>query len=253
MLFSVLPDSARNSPLFSGMSEQEKDALIREGRVRNITRGEMLFAHGDQVTHFYMVVSGAIQLFRTNPDGHEKTTAIAKTGQTICEDEIMDSQFTHRSNAVAVEDAAVMEFPVAWLKDAVRKNSVFALNLLYLIAGRAHMAEMEAEHQATMSAAQLVACFFQRMCVLYDFNPNGFDLPYSKTLIASRLGMELETFSRTLPKLKDHGITVTGNHVVIDDIKHVGEYVCGHCSVADACRTHQAMEKKLQDTRKNAG
>lgn len=76
------------------------------------------------------------------------------------------------------------------------------------MAERAHIAEVEAEHQATMSAAQLVACFMQRLCVLYNFDPKGFDLPYSKTLIASRLGMELETFSRTLAKLKEHGIAV---------------------------------------------
>jgi CRP-like cAMP-binding protein len=95
-----------------------------------------------------------------------------------------------------------------------------------------------------MSAAQLVACFMQRLCVLYDFNPESFDLPYSKTLIASRLGMELETFSRTLNKLKEHGISVNGNRVMITDLARISEYVCSFCSIADDCATHQAMEKK---------
>ena len=107
------------------------------------------------------------------------------------------------------------------------------------------MAEVEAEHQATMSAAQLVACFLQRLCVLYDYDPKGFDLPYSKTLIASRLGMELETFSRTVAKLKDHGIAVKGTHVSITDLKRIEEYVCGFCSVSEDCTAHQAMEKKM--------
>lgn len=105
--------------------------------------------------------------------------------------------------------------------------------------------EVEAEHQATMSAAQLVACFMQRLCVLHNFNPKSFELPYSKTLIASLLGMELETFSRTLGKLKEHGITVNGNKVAITDLARVEQYVCGFCSISGDCATHQALEKKL--------
>jgi hypothetical protein len=70
-------------------------------------------------------------------------------------------------------------------------------------------------------------------------------LTYSKTLIAFRLGIkELETFSRTVAKLKDHDITVNGTHVSITNLKCIEEYVCGFCSIAGECPTHQAMEKK---------
>jgi len=255
MLPIIAPDTARGMPLFAGLAEHDRDTLLKGGRLRQVPRGQMLFAHGDPVTHFYVIVSGTMQLFRATPDGHEKTIAVAKSGQTMCEDEVMDSCHGHRVNGVAVEDSAVLEFPVTWLKETAKKYSVFALNLLSLISNRAHLAEVEAEHQATMSAAQLVACFLQRLCVLYDFNPKGFDLPYSKTLIASRLGMELETFSRTVAKLKEHGITVEGTHVAITDLVRVGEYVCGMCSISGECTTHQAMEKKvsnLADTKHKA-
>jgi len=244
MLTAIALDAARGMTLFSGLTGPDKEALIKAGHIRHIPKGQTLFAHGDAVTHFYIIVSGTMQLFRTNPDGHEKTIAVVKSGQTMCEDEIMDSCRGHRVNGVAVEDSAVIEFPVSWLKETAKQHGTFALNLLSLIASKAHMAEVEAEHQASMSAAQLVACFMQRLCVLYDFNPESFDLPYSKTLIASRLGMELETFSRTLNKLKEHGISVNGNRVMITDLARISEYVCSFCSIADDCATHQAMEKK---------
>lgn len=241
----IVPENIRMSPLFSGLTEQEKQALLSGGCIRNVSRGHMLFAHGDPVTHFYMIVSGSMQLFRTTADGHEKTIDVLKAGQTLCEGEIMDACRGHRANAVAVEDSALMEFPLPWLKDAVRKHNTFALNLLSMISNQAHMVAVEAEQQATMSAAQLVACFLQRMCVIYDFDPGGFNLPYSKTLIASRLGMELETLSRTLVKLKEHGITVNGNRVMIHDQKRIEQYVCDFCSISGDCPTHQALEKKI--------
>lgn len=243
---TIAPEIIKGMPLFSGLTEQDRDALIRGGRIRHCPKGEMLFAHGEPVTHFYIVIIGTFQLFRTNADGQEKTIEVVKAGQTMCKAEILDSCRAHRTNALPVEDSAVMEFPVGWLKESARKNSIFALNLLSRIAHQTHLAEVEAEHQATMSAAQLVACFLQQLCVLYHFDPKGFELPYSKTLIASRLGMELETFSRTLNKLKEHGITVEGNKVSIHDLSRIEHYVCGICSIADDCETHQAMDKISQ-------
>jgi CRP-like cAMP-binding protein len=253
MLPITNPDNARGLPLFSGLAEHERDALVKEGHIRQVPRGQILFTHGDPVTHFYIIVSGSMQLFRSNAEGHEKTISVVKSGQTMCEDEILDACHGHRASSVAVEDATVMEFPIAWLKDAAKKYNTFALNLLSMMASRAHLAEVEAEHQATMSAAQLVACFMQRLCVLHNLDPKGFDLPYSKTLIASRLGMELETFSRTLAKLKEQGITVDGNRVKITDIGRLGEYVCGMCSVAGECATHQTMEKRILDNDSKSG
>jgi len=234
----------RKLDLFNSLSDAEKEELINDGRKCNYSCGSTIFLHGSPVTHFYIIISGNVQLYRTNADGKEKTIEILKSGQTMCEGEIMDSCRSHRVTAKAIDDAVLIEFPVGWLKETAKKYNSFALNLLSLISQQAHLAEVEAEHQSTMSAAQLVACFLQRLCILYDFDPKGFELPYSKTLIASRLGLELETFSRTIAKLKDHGIIVKGNHVAITDLEKIEEYVCGFCSIAEDCSTHQAMEKK---------
>ncbi len=69
---TISPESVRASPLFSGLTEQDKQALLAGGRIRQAPRGQMLFLHGDPVTHFYMIISGTVQLFRENADGHEK-------------------------------------------------------------------------------------------------------------------------------------------------------------------------------------
>jgi Ni,Fe-hydrogenase III large subunit len=57
--------------------------------------------------------------------------------------------------------------------------------------------------------------------------------------------MELETFSRTLAKLRERGITVEGMRVTIHDLKCIEEYVCGVCSIAEDCSTHRSMKKKM--------
>ena len=106
-----------------------------------------------------------------------------------------------------------MEFPVQWLKDAARAYNKVSLNLLSSLSERGYRQIIEAENKAHMTPVQLLASFLQQTCTNQGLNPHGFTLPFSKTLIASRLCMTRETLSRALPKLQEMGIYVTGTHV----------------------------------------
>ncbi len=224
---------------------KQKDELIAQGRKISLKRGEPLFIQGTAVAHFYIILKGTIQLFRVNSEGQEKTIELLKSGQTICEDEILDGCRHYRLNATAVDTTELLEFPLNWLKESARKYPDLALNLLSAISGRAHQAELEAEQRTAMSATQIVACFLQRLCALYGYDPKNFKLPYSKTLIASRLGMQVETLSRTFPKLEDCGIMVVGNMVSITSAEAIQQNVCSYCSIEGECKTHQSLQDKL--------
>lgn len=245
MKTAISTGSVRDIPLFAGLPEEVKDELLKAGRLVKFPKGKVIFAIGEKVTHFYIIIEGAIKLFRDTADGYEKTTDILTTSHTIGERDFFHPGHVYNTNAEIVNEATVLEFPISWLKNTAQKHSVFALNLLSLISEYEYMAELEAEHQANMSSAQMVACFLQRICVIHDYNPGEFELPYNKSLIASRLGMEVETFSRTLSTLRENGITVSGNKVRIHNAEAFDEFVCDACSVAEDCATHKAMQKKL--------
>jgi len=237
---------AKSAAIFKGLSGQEKDDLLRDGRIRYLDKKEFLFRHDDLLLSFYIICFGSIQLFRNNADGDEKTLNIMTAQDVICGNKIYEPFSTHQFNAVAVGGAVIIEFTRIWLKESSKKYSEFALNLLSAISHQAQMAEIEAEHQAAMSSSQLVACFLQELCLVYDLDPHGFTLPYSKKLIASRLGIELETFSRTLPKLKEYGIVVTGSYVEINDAHTIEKNVCDHCSVEADCHAHDSFKNKFK-------
>jgi CRP-like cAMP-binding protein len=241
------PDFVRGIPLFAGLSEEEKDGLLKAGRVHSYQRRQTIFRQGDPLHNFYIVCNGTVQLFRTTPDGREITLEILTDGDMSCTREIFELSGKHMVNAAAVNDTTIMSFPKTWLLETAQKNSMFALNLLSTISNRTRMIEVDAEHQATMSAPQLVACFLLHQCARYDLNPRGFDLTLSKSLIASRLGMELETFSRTLPTLKKYGITVKGKHVILQDFPSIEENVCGHCSIRESCQARKTVWEKKEE------
>ena len=237
----------RKIPLFSGFTEEEKDELFKDGRVTSYQRRQTIFRQGDALQNLYIVCSGTVQVFRETPDGREITLDILSTGDIACTREIFELSSTHLANAIAVNDAVVMTLPKAWLVKTAQKNPMFALNLLSVISRQSRMIEVDAEHQATMSAPQLVACFLQHQCAAHGFNPRGFELPVSKSLIASRLGMELETLSRSLPVLKKYGMTVKGKQVVFHDFPSIEQNVCSHCSVMDTCQARKLVRQKKDE------
>ena len=201
----------------------------------------MPFAQGDDLTHLYWICEGAVQVFRHTPDGRELTGAIQVTGDLLYEPDALHLRKYHAMNARAVKETTLLAVPSAWIEEHIQSWNHLAAHFITLLIQRAQEARTDSEHQATMNAAQLISCFLQHMCVLHHFDPRGFDLPYTKSLIASRLGMELESFSRTLPKMKEMGITVEGKHVSFNNIEAAQHHSCGACSSTEDCPTHQAM------------
>lgn len=231
-------------PLFHGIREEEKAALIASGKIRSFSKGTLLFMHGDPLTSFFIVTDGAIRQFRETPDGKEITVGLAVRGDMVGGSHIFETSQHYQWSAVAAENTTVLEYPTSWFKEKVKTHSALALNMLAALSQDTHRAAVDAEHMVTFSAAQRVACFLLRLCALYQFDPGKFDLPYSKTTIASKLGMELETFSRTLQKLKEVGVEIKGTQVAIKDLHTLECFMCGHCSISEDCETTETLHER---------
>ncbi|NCT41283.1 MAG: Crp/Fnr family transcriptional regulator [Alphaproteobacteria bacterium] len=237
-------------PLFSGLTPEENTRLLANSRMRNCEGGAFLFMHGDTIVNFYVVCRGIVQIFRATPDGHEVTSDLLIAGDSLNADEIITKQDTHNKNARAVDDVLLLEIPTSWMLENLSNFDHMASHLMATLSDRLHSAQIEAEHQSTMSATQIVACYLQRLCILYGFDPDGFELPYSKTLIASRLRIELETFSRALKNLRDEGIEVDGTHVSFTDTQKTSDFVCDQCSLSEECPAHIELHKTSQNITK---
>lgn len=207
-------------------------------------KGDQLFMHGEDLRSFYLVLDGAIRKFRETPEGKEITVDLMVKGDMVGASQIFESYTTYQWSAVAAEPSTVLEYPIQWFKNKVKSDGILAVNLLAAMSHQTHSATVDAEHLVTFSAAQRVACFLMRLCVLYELDPKHFKLPYSKSTIASKLGMELETFSRTLQKLKEVGVDVKGPNVAIGDFHTLECFACGHCSISEDCHTIGTLNSK---------
>jgi CRP-like cAMP-binding protein len=242
---NMLIDPMATLPLFGDIGAVESRLLSANSRIRAYPKGAYIFRQGADIQNFYVVCKGTVQIYRGTPDGHEITSDILIAGDCVNAEEIVAADTAHAANARIVEESTILELPIHWMRDHMSDFARLAPRLLLSLADRLRGARKDAEHLSTLSAPQMIACYLQSLCVPYGFDPRSFDLPYSKTLIASRLHMELSTFSRSLKKLKAFGIVVTGNHVAITNLKKAEHFACDHCTITETCRTRALLDQPL--------
>ena len=210
-------DIARSIPLFAGLSIQEREIFLQGGGVFSYPCKKSLFHTGDRVNFIYILCSGTVQEFRETLDGHEVTFNIYKAGDMFCKTELFLEDSPHLTSARAADEVHVLELPIGPFKENLQKYAPVRNHLILSLAQLAAMKQVEVEQQITLTSTEILATFLRQLCSTYGLDPRGFTLPYKKSLLASRLGMELETLSRALPKLKAHGIQVKGPHVCFLD------------------------------------
>lgn len=252
LLFDTTPaDFIKNAPLFRGLQDSEKNSLIKMGRPCFCPRKKILFRQGDPVTHFYLINKGTVRLFHETPDGHEITTDIRSAHDTLGITGIYGVTGIHHSHAEAIDDVVALEFPRDWFQNCAHSAAI-SQNMLATLTHRITMQKLEAEQRSIMTAAQILACYLQRLCASQKLNPRNFELPYSKSLIATRLGMKLETFSRALAKLREQGIIVKGKNVSIHDLPNVEKNTCAQCSYKESCPAYRSLRETLPALKKCA-
>lgn len=220
---------------FTALAPDKLKKLHEEGRTTSYTKGQILFTQDDPAEWFYMIESGWVKLFRETLDGNEVILDVMPHGFLFGEISMFEKG-THPYGAEIVENATLTSYPISLLKEYIEAQPELALALLQHISNKNNLKDREIEHRTIMKAPQRIGCFLLRLCKVKQPTPIILHLPYDKTLIASRLGMQPETFSRALSRLQeDTGIKVKGATVEITDLSSLITYTCTACSNVFPC------------------
>ena len=125
--------------------------------------------------------------------------------------------------AEAVEPARVLVVPAKPFVEAISSDPKLAMSMLASMSHHLRHLVTQVEQLQAKSASQRVGAFLLRL------NAGGDEaitvhLPYDKSLIAARLGMKPETFSRALAKLRRLGIHSEGTNVSVPEPRVLRRY-----------------------------
>ena len=216
-------DALAKIPLFGEVSEDHLVKIASESREMSVKRGTILFNKGDPSNGFYFVIDGQIKLAFLTEDGNEKVLEIISSGMSFAE----AVMFLHRPTPVyaqATRESHLVFIPRDAVVREIESDHSFALAMLSGISMRLHRIVQDVEDFTLHSSSQRVIGYLLRdeMGECPDCGSFTIELPASKALIASRLNLTPETFSRVLHHLQDENlIEVKGRSIHILDVEQL--------------------------------
>lgn len=201
--------------LFREIGKAQLAELARHARAQSARRGETICRRGEAMSVFFGVAYGLVKLSLRSPSGEEKVLRLVGPGETFGEALI----FKERPNpldAVALGDTMLVVIPGQAVNAMIDADPHFARSLLASLSERMHNMVAEVEASALRSARQRLAAYLESLCE--DPAGSRVRLPASKTVVAARLGVTKETFSRLLRELANARlITVQQREIVLHD------------------------------------
>lgn len=206
----------RRVPLFASLPREALLAIASDAHPLQAPRGSTLFRQGETADRFFVVFYGWIKLVRTVLTGDEVVVSLVARGESFAEAAMFDTT-RFPVTAEVIEDASLLVIPGAPFLSRVSQNPTLSLNMLGSLSRRMRGFIGRIEQLQSQSAPQRLADFLARLATTSKGTARV-RLPLEKALIAGRLGMKPETFSRALMSLRRAGVRVEDRDVVIDDM-----------------------------------
>lgn len=233
---SVIENDLLSVALFKNGCQTLIKQLASGAQYQKHPKGKILFVNQDPAERFYIIKSGWVKLFRETVDGTQAVVDILDRGHIFGEHALFNNGLYSYSAEVA-EAAEIISLPMQYLQKELQQNNALSLNMLETMAQQHLKLDKEVEHRSLQTAPQRIGCFILRLARDTQDDKITIQLPYDKTLVASRLGMQPETFSRALSKLKNQtGIRVKGSIIEVENLSPLIEYTCNACSSNYPCK-----------------
>ncbi|MFV0371094.1 MAG: Crp/Fnr family transcriptional regulator [Azonexus sp.] len=208
-------------PLFSSMSPDEIERIARGTRELRVSKGDILFHKGDPCQGFHLLLSGQIKLAFTSSQGNEKVVEIIPAGQTFGE-AIMFMDTPYIVFAQALSDAQMLHISKTALYEELDNDPKLARKMLASMAMRLHQAMHDMEAYSLHSGKERIMSYLLRELPPQEPGARSGTVALSTTkgVIASRLNLTQEHFSRILHELVTDGlIVVNGRSIEIPDLE----------------------------------
>ena len=215
-----------NLPLFKEIDSEEIERVAQGTRAVHVERGQVLFHKGDPAEGFYLVVYGQVKLAFTSPQGGDKVVEIIGPGMSFGE-AVMFLEKPYPVYAQALADWMLLHVSRNAVFHEVERNPQFARKMLGGLSRRLHGLVSDVEAYSLRSGAQRVIGYLLRDDTLAEGGPRAVSitLPTNKGVIASRLNLTPQHFSRILHELTEAGlIRVDGRSVHVPDVNRLRTY-----------------------------
>ncbi len=131
----VDPQMLRVLDLFADFSDQTLIDLAAHCEVRELKRGDVLFAENEEPDHLFVTTRGRIAMVNRSIDGRESVVALMEDGDLFGEMPLFDHQ-NRSTDARALEPSAVISIPYDPLRSVYEAQPQQLWRVVKLLANR---------------------------------------------------------------------------------------------------------------------
>ncbi|MBK1718962.1 Crp/Fnr family transcriptional regulator [Thiocystis violacea] len=208
-------DELRRAPLLSRLEAEQLQRVVRHAARVKLTTDQLLFSQGDAANRFYLLLAGRMRLFRLSPEGAEKVIEIVSPGQTFAEALMFLNAPRYPVCASALVDSELIAIDALDFAGMLRESVDSCFLLLGALSQRLRGLIGEIDDLTLHTATSRVARYLASMIPPGE---RSLELDVRKGVLASRLSVQPETFSRVVKSLTDQGvISMQGSQVEVLD------------------------------------
>lgn len=214
-------------PLFARLDDRAMKRLARHTLELDVPRGRRLFGPGDPCDGMYALISGGVKLAVAIPPHGEKVIALLGPGATFGETALfLDAP--HAMSAETLRDSRLLHVPAASVLDGIQHDPTFARHMLAALSRRVRNLVADMRRTAADSGTQRTVAFLLGQIAADAADGSAtFTLPAKKRVIASRLNLTGEHFSRILHDLVSARlIRVEGPAVTVENVQALRAHGC---------------------------
>jgi len=225
----------KSAPLFDGVPDEAVMRLIGNRGGQAYDKGAILFHQGSPAEAFYFILDGWVKVYRITPVGEETIVGVFSRGESFAEAAIFDGAH-YPVYAEVIVPSRLLCIDAANFRRLVHEQPDLALAMLASCSKHLKYLVGQLEQIKRFSAPRRIANFLVGLCS-ESSGPCMVTLPYEKSLIAKRLGMQPESFSRAILKLRAVGVKMERERVSIDDVTSLTDFA-GHDNGAGKLNIH---------------
>jgi CRP-like cAMP-binding protein len=226
-----------NLPMFRQTARANLAQLAQTARPRELRRGETVCRRGERIDGVFALAYGLVKL-TFGRDDEEKVLRLVGPGETFGEEAVFLDR-PSPTEASALADSMVITIPAASVLGLIERDPRFVRALIANLSLRMQGLVADVEAGALQNGMQRVAGYLDSLAEP-GLAQASVHLPATKTVIAARLGITKETFSRLLHDLAEQRIvSVSKRDVLLLDRTRLAAIAHG----AATCPTHRAAAR----------
>lgn len=217
-----------NLSMFGQLDKAAIERLTEGTTEVDAPRETLIFRRGDPCTGLYLLVFGQAKLSLETTRGDEKVVDLIGPGMSFGE-AAMFLEKPYLVTAQTLADSKLLHVAKDVVLNEVRENPDFSERVIEVICRHLYQGTVDLESYTLRSGTERVVDFLLNHELHTRFNGAlRVTLPAKKGIIASRLNLTHEHFSRILHELMNKRlIEVDGRQVCISDIGRLREYCTG--------------------------